>query len=63
LLLPYVGIYMGTDIADGTRYEKRKLSEMIKSLPYTIKFRKEYYRVMHEEQGEEIKHNVYLHVH
>jgi len=31
--------YRGTDIADGTRYMKIKLSHHVKSLPYTMKFR------------------------
>lgn len=42
--------YPGTNIADGTRYVRVKLPPNMQSLPYTIKFRKEYYRVIHNGQ-------------
>lgn len=42
--------YPGTNIADGTRYVRVKLPPNMSSFPYTIKFRKEYYRVIHNGQ-------------
>ena len=42
--------YPGTTIADGTRYAKVKLPDSMTSFPYTIKFRKEYYRCIHNGQ-------------
>lgn len=42
--------YPGTTIADGTRYAKIKLPENMTSLPYTMKFQKEYYRCIHNGQ-------------
>lgn len=42
--------YRGTDIADGTRYVRVKLPPKLKSLPYSMKFGNEYYRVIHDHQ-------------
>lgn len=42
--------YKGTAVADGTRYLRVKLPPNLKSLPYTMKFGNEYYRVIHDNQ-------------
>lgn len=46
----YRRFYPGTTIADGTRYAKFKPPKNMTSLPYKMKFQKDYYRCIHNGQ-------------
>lgn len=47
-------MWPGTEVADGTRYVKVRFTELVKSLPYSVRFDTasgpEYFRVIHDRQ-------------